>query len=58
VNVGDKWFFERDFIHIVDSYHDYTLKTRHVTDFYNTPPMNNNGYLKLVNTWKKKRLSF
>jgi len=54
MDVGDRWFFERDFIHIVDSYHDYTLKPRHITDFYNTPPMNNKGYLKLIDTWKKQ----
>jgi hypothetical protein len=53
-DIGDKWFFERDFIHIVDSYHDYTLKPRHITDWHNSPPMDDNEYLRLINTWKKQ----
>lgn len=54
VNIGDKWFFERDFIHIVDSYHDYILKPRHITDFHNKPPMDYNNYLTLIEEWKKQ----
>jgi hypothetical protein len=54
---GDPWFFERDFIHIVDGFNDLTLKPKFVINNYG---LNLNGlsdlehYNKLLNEWKIK----
>lgn len=55
--VGDPWFFERDFIHIVDAFNDYIIEAKYVINNYN---INLNGlndrvhYDKLLNEWKIK----
>lgn len=55
--LGDPWFFERDFIHIVDAYNDLILWPKTVINNYGT---NTKGlsdlehYKKLLNDWKIK----
>ncbi len=50
--VGDIWFFERDFIHIVDSYHNLTLCGKVVHDWEHGMDMR--IYNKLISEWKNK----
>lgn len=55
--LGDPWFFERDFIHIVDGFTNHYIKGKHVINNYGIPL---NGltdlehFKNLLNTWMIK----
>jgi hypothetical protein len=55
--LGDPWFFERDFIHIVDAYNDFILWPKNVINNYgiNTKNMSDFKYYEnLLTKWKIK----
>jgi hypothetical protein len=57
--VGDPYFFERDFIHIVDAYHDYVLKAKYYIDNgWAGIPLNGlsdlEHYNRFLDFWKKR----
>jgi len=54
---GDPWFFERDFIHIVDGFTNHYIKSKYTINNYNIPLnglTDNEHYEKLLNNWRVK----
>jgi len=54
---GDPWFFERDFIHIVDAFNDMILWPKNVINNYgiDTKKLSDfDHYMKLLEDWKLK----